>query len=151
MSKVLIELQSLGVTLIITVDVGITALSEVADAQSRNIDVIVTDHHSVRRSSESEGGLELLPAAFAIVHPAVGDYPEKIFCGAATAFINWREDFCLMRYGSKKYEVPEGWEKWFIGSLVGFATLTDMVPLTGENRGCGSLVWHDGHAQNLRR
>jgi len=40
------ELEKLDVTLMITVDVGITALALVADAQSRGIDVIVTDHHA---------------------------------------------------------------------------------------------------------
>lgn len=128
-------LQDLGVTLMITVDVGITALAEVADAQSRGIDVIVTDHHSVRRSSESEGGLELLPQSFAVIHPAIGDYPEKNLCGAAVAFTLTRA--FLLRY-RKDYNVSEGWEKWML-DLAGFATLSDMVPLTGENR---VLVWY---------
>jgi single-stranded-DNA-specific exonuclease len=104
------ELEKLGVTLMVTVDMGITGLAEVADAQSRGIDVVVTDHHTI--------------------HPMVGDYPEKNLCGAATAFMLARA--FLQRYG-KDYGVPEGWEKWLL-DLVGFATLSDMVPLTGENR-----------------
>jgi single-stranded-DNA-specific exonuclease len=71
-----------------------------------------------------------MPAAFAVVHPAVGDYPEKNLCGAAVAFTLARA--FLLRYG-KQYNVPEGWEKWLL-DLAGFATLSDMVPLTGENR-----------------
>jgi single-stranded-DNA-specific exonuclease len=130
------ELEKLGVTLMITVDMGITALAQVADAQSRGIDVIVTDHHAciARHSSESDGGLEL-PAGFAVVHPAVGDYPEKNLCGAAVAFMLVRG--FLHRYG-EAYKVPMGWEKWLL-DLVGFATLSDMVLLTGENR---MLVWY---------
>jgi single-stranded-DNA-specific exonuclease len=115
------ELEKLGVTLIISVDVGITALAEVADAQSRDIDVIVTDHHAP---------LELLPSAYAVVHPAVGEYPEKNLCGAATAFMLVRA--FLYQY-KDTYKIPEGWEKWLL-DLVGFATLSDMMPLTGENR-----------------
>lgn len=120
------ELQKQKVTLMITVDVGITALAEVADAQSRGIDVIVTDHHAP---------LQLLPTATAVVHPHVGDYPEKNVCGAATAFMVVRA--FLKRYGAS-YAIPEGWEKWLL-DLVGFATLSDMVVLTGENR---ILTWY---------
>ncbi len=120
------ELHALGVTLMITVDLGITGLAEVADAQSRGIDVIVTDHHAP---------LALLPAAFAIVHPTVGDYPEKNLCGAAVAFMLVRG--FLAQYGTE-YNVPAGWEKWLL-DLAGFATLADMVPLTGENR---ILSWY---------
>jgi len=120
------ELEKLDVTLMITVDVGITALALVADAQSRGIDVIVTDHHAP---------LEILPAGFAVVHPAVGNYPEKNLCGAAVAFMLVRG--FLHRYG-EQYKIPIGWEKWLL-DLVGFATLSDMVSLTGENR---MLVWY---------
>jgi single-stranded-DNA-specific exonuclease len=115
------ELEKLGVTLMITVDVGITALAETADAQSRGIDVIVTDHHTP---------LDILPAAHAVVHPKVGDYKEKNLCGAAVAFMLVRA--FVTTYG-KEYNIPEGWEKWLL-DLVGFATLSDMVPLVEENR-----------------
>ncbi|HTH93544.1 MAG TPA: single-stranded-DNA-specific exonuclease RecJ [Candidatus Paceibacterota bacterium] len=114
------ELQKLGVTLMITVDVGITALAEVADAQSRGIDVIVTDHHAP---------LEILPASL-VIHPQVGEYPEKNLCGAATAFMLVR---AFLKRHAADFSVPEGWEKWLL-DLVGFATLSDMVALTGENR-----------------
>jgi single-stranded-DNA-specific exonuclease len=122
------ELHVLGVTLIITVDMGITAVAEVADAQSRDIDVIVTDHHSL--VGDSEGGRDIFPECFAIIHPVIGDYPEKNLCGAAVAFMVVRG--FLERHGNE-YNIPAGWEKWLL-DLVGFATLSDMVPLTGENR-----------------
>ena len=114
-------LAALGVTLMLTVDVGITALAEVADAQSRSIDVIVTDHHAM---------LEILPSAYAVVHPMHGLYSNKDACGAAVAFYVVRA--FVMRYASE-YGIPDGWEKWLL-DLVGFATLSDMVPLVGENR-----------------
>jgi single-stranded-DNA-specific exonuclease len=115
------ELEKQGVSLMITVDVGITAVAEIADAQSRNIDVILTDHHAP---------LQMLPAAYAVVHPCKSDYPHKEPCGAVMAFHLVRA--YLSRYG-KEMQVPEGWEKWLL-DLAGFATLSDMVPLTGENR-----------------
>ncbi|MBY0328812.1 single-stranded-DNA-specific exonuclease RecJ, partial [Patescibacteria group bacterium] len=114
------ELEKKGVTLMITVDVGITALAEVADAQSRGIDVIVTDHHAP---------LSMYPAAHAVVHPAKGSY-NKDLCGAAVAFTLVRA--YLEKY-SKEHGIVAGWEKWLL-DMVGFATLSDMVPLVGENR-----------------
>lgn len=115
------ELTSKGVMLMITVDVGITALAEVADAQSRGVDVIVTDHHSM---------LPELPAAHAVIHPMHGDYPNKDLCGAGVAFMLVR---AFLEKHKDEYGIKEGWEKWLL-DLVGFATLSDMVPLTGENR-----------------
>jgi single-stranded-DNA-specific exonuclease len=115
------ELEKKGVSLIITVDVGITALAEVADAQSRNIDVIVTDHHAP---------LHILPASYALVHPCKSDYPNTDPCGAVMAFHLVRGYLAL--YG-KDAGIAEGWEKWLL-DLAGFATLSDMVPLTKENR-----------------
>ena len=114
-------LQEKGVTLMITVDVGITALAEIADAQSRGIDVILTDHHAP---------LPEYPSAFSVIHPSNGTYINQEPCGAAVAFYLVRG--FLSTYGAQ-YDIPEGWEKWLL-DLVGFATLSDMVPLTGENR-----------------
>jgi single-stranded-DNA-specific exonuclease len=109
-----------GVTLLITVDCGIADKEEVALAKSFGIDVIITDHH--------EPGEEL-PEAFAIVNPKTsGDYPEKMLCGAGVAF---KLVEGLLK--SDRLGIPLGWEKWLL-DMVGIATLSDMVPLRGENR-----------------
>jgi len=115
------ELQKSAVSLIVTVDVGITALAEVADANGRGIDTIVTDHHHM---------LPELPAAYAVIHPEHGTYPNKNLCGAGVAFMFVRA--FLQKHG-EEFGIKEGWEKWLL-DLVGFATLSDMVPLVGENR-----------------
>lgn len=115
------ELEKANVKLMITVDVGITAIAEVADAQSRGMDVIVTDHHAP---------LSMLPAAYAVVHPCNSEYTNMEPCGAVVAFHLVRA--YLEKYGKEK-GVLEGWEKWLL-DLAGFATLSDMVPLVGENR-----------------
>lgn len=115
------EFHLKGATLMITVDVGITALAEVADAQSRGIDVIVTDHHAM---------LPEFPSAYAVLHPLHGSYPNKELCGAAVAFMLVRA--FLFKHGAE-WNIKEGWEKWLL-DLVGFATLSDMMPLAGENR-----------------
>ncbi len=115
------ELEKHSVTVMITVDVGITAIAEVADAQSRDIDVILTDHHAP---------LPEYPAAYALIHPAKGNYINQDPCGAAVAF--YLVCAFIERYG-KEFDIAEGWEKWLL-DLVGFATLSDMVPLIGDNR-----------------
>lgn len=109
------------VQLLITIDCGINDVSHVKFAMDNGIDVIVTDHHLP--------GLEL-PQAFAIVNPKQVDctYPEKMLCGAGVIYKLIQAILAKNRFGIK-----EGWEKWLL-DMVGIATLSDMVPLTGENR-----------------
>ncbi|MEK7093358.1 MAG: DHH family phosphoesterase, partial [Patescibacteria group bacterium] len=131
-------LASRGVSLIITVDVGTTAVEAVAFAKERGIDVIVTDHHEpVREPSASNGpGITgTLPAAVAVLNPKLGEYPFPHLCGAAMAF---KLVQAMLAEGKKEglanfVAVPEGWEKWLL-DLVAIATIADMVPLVGENR-----------------
>src|SRR3989344_5738327 len=78
-----------GVKLLLTVDLGIGDLEDIALAQTKGIDVIVTDHHLPRQSSErTSAGLlkEELPRAFAVVNPKLGSYPEPMLCGAGVVF-----------------------------------------------------------------
>lgn len=122
------EFANSGIKLIITIDLGITAVEEVALAKTHDIDVIITDHHIPH---------ETLPRAYAILNPKVDDpakdgasYPEKMLCGAGVAF-KFVQGF-LKKYG-EYYEVKEGSEKWML-DMAGLATLSDRVPLLGENR-----------------
>lgn len=68
-----------GVTLVITVDTGISAVHQIAYASQLGIDVIVTDHH------EPPG---LLPEAFALINPKQHDcsYPFKGLAGVGVAY-----------------------------------------------------------------
>ncbi len=137
------------VKLLITIDLGITAVEEVAQAKKEGIDVIITDHHLPQ---------EKLPKAYAILNPKTDDYPEKMLCGAGVVFkliqglIKYIEEaggvedskiflpaeLALLRQSSAaKTLLPSapshGFEKWML-DMAGLATLSDMVPLTGENR-----------------
>lgn len=115
------EFAKKKVKLLITIDLGITAIEEVAQAKVEGIDVIVTDHHLPQ---------ETLPRAYAILNPKVDDYPEKMLCGAGVMF-KFVQGF-LKKYG-EYYKVKPGTEKWML-DMAGLATLSDMVPLLGENR-----------------
>ncbi len=109
------------VSLIITVDCGVADVAEVAKAKKQGIDVIITDHHEPGKK---------LPTCIAVIDAKREDskYPFKDLCGAGVAYklvqgILKKKDFGL----------KEGAEKWFL-DMVGIATLSDMVPLVGENR-----------------
>lgn len=109
------------VNLLITLDCGISDIEAVKVAKENGIDVIITDHHEPH---------EELPQAFAIVDHKQKDcdYPEKILCGSGVGF---KLIQAILKI--KRFDMKDGYEKWFL-DMVGMATLSDMVPLVGENR-----------------
>lgn len=111
-----------GVTLIITVDVGITAVDTVVYAQELGVDCIVTDHHEP---------LDTIPSAVAVINPkqATCTYPFSGLCGAGVAYKLVQALLQEARFS----HIPRGWEKWLL-DLVAIATVADMVPLVDENR-----------------
>ena len=125
------ELRDKGVKLVITIDLGITAVAEVAQAIVYGMDVIITDHHLPKAD---------LPRAYAILNPKVDGYPGEMLarrslgegglCGAGVIF-KFVQGF-IKKYG-ELYKIKNGAEKWML-DMAGIATLSDMVPLTGENR-----------------
>ena len=117
------------VKLLITIDLGITAVDEVAQAEVDGMDVIITDHHLPRLEQAGRAAL-ILPRAYAILNPKTDDYPEKMLCGSGVMF-KLVQGF-LKKY-AEYFKVSDGWEKWTL-DMAGLATLSDMVPLTGENR-----------------
>ncbi len=112
------------IKLLITFDLGITAIEEVIEATAGGIDVIITDHHLP--------SVEGLPNAYAILNPKqVGCiYPDKMLCGAGIAFKLIQA--MISKYG-EYWDISKGWEKWLL-DMVGIATLADQVPLVDENR-----------------
>jgi len=130
------ELSKGGVKLLITVDCGIRDHEQIKYASKLKMEVIITDHHEPALSSN--GRSDNLPKAYAAVNPKRDDskYPEKILCGTGVvwklieAILKTKRDF--IKEG-QPFELPQGKEKWLL-DLVGLATLSDMVPLVGENR-----------------
>ena len=106
-----------GVTLIVTVDCGITAFDEVKYAKSRGIDVIITDHHLPHDG---------VPDAVASLNPKIpgGDYPFFELCGAGIGFK-------LIQGLFEFYGQP--WDPGLL-ELVAMGTIADLVPLLDENR-----------------
>lgn len=115
--------------LIITCDCGISNKNEVDLANECGIDVIITDHHSIP---------ELLPNAFAIIHPKLqGEtYPFKDLAGGGVAF---KLAQAMLHTHKETHErladgqAHDGFEKWLL-DMVAIASVADMVPLLGESR-----------------
>lgn len=117
------EFAKLGVSVLITVDCGVSCANQVAYAASRNIDVIITDHHTIPEQFPDK--------AFAVLHPLrKGDeYPFKGLTGAGVAF---KFACALVTDAHAKQEREK-----FLYSLLDLAslgTVADLGPLVGENR-----------------
>lgn len=105
-----------GVSLIVTVDSGISSEQEVDLAASLGIDTIVTDHHEPP---------EVIPRAVAVINPKQKDclYPFKHLAGVGVAF---KLGQALVGNTDKVLEK--------LIDLVCLGTIADIVPLKGENR-----------------
>ena len=112
-------LKEQGVSLIVTVDNGISSVQEVARANELGIDVVVTDHHRPQ---------EILPDAVAVVDAYRSDdtSPYKHFSGVGIAFK------LLMALEDGAGDVEDLLEAY--SDLAAIGTIGDIVPLTGENR-----------------
>lgn len=119
------EIKKSGFSLIITVDNGIRNREEVAYAKSLGLDVIITDHHSYPEGENS------LPECL-IINPAssISGYPFKYLAGVGVAFKLASALIAKSKLSDEHKEVLI----WRSLDLVAIGTITDMVPLIGENR-----------------
>ncbi len=110
------QLHAEGVKLIVTVDCGITAVSEAELCRQLGIDLVITDHHECKQT---------LPAAVAVVDPhrCDGGYPHKNLSGVGVAF-KLASALC----GSQETVLEE------YADMVCLGTVADVMPLQGENR-----------------
>ncbi|MEG1008807.1 MAG: single-stranded-DNA-specific exonuclease RecJ, partial [Clostridia bacterium] len=108
-----------NISLVITVDCGITAIEEINYANSLGIDVCVTDHHECS---------DILPNAYCIINPKQKDDTSvfKHFAGVGVAFK------CIMAI-SKKLNLDDNSYLKYI-DIVAIGTISDIVALTNENR-----------------
>ena len=110
------QLHSEGVKLIITVDCGITAISEAQMCKELGIDLVITDHHECK---------DTLPEAIAVVDPhrPDGGYPHKNLSGVGVAF-----KLAAALCGSQEEVLEE------YADMVCLGTVADVMLLHGENR-----------------
>ncbi|MBR5797359.1 MAG: DHH family phosphoesterase, partial [Clostridia bacterium] len=115
-TEAIAALRDMGVTLIITVDCGVTTVEETAFASSIGVDMLITDHHECR---------EELPDAIAVVDPKRPDchYPSRDLAGVGVAF----KLLCALE-GNARVVLER------YADLVAVGTIADVMPLIGENR-----------------
>jgi single-stranded-DNA-specific exonuclease len=121
------EAEKRGVTLIVSVDCGITAVKEVEFAKEKGIETIITDHHEPQ---------EIRPDAVAIINtkqkriqqdpPPTSEYLGGELSGVGVAFKFAQAIY--QRLGQDKTELEDHLD------LVALGTAADIVPLVGENR-----------------
>ena len=114
-----------GVTLVITVDTGITANAEIEEAAALGLDTVVTDHHECRPE---------LPSAVAVVNPRRADceYPFKELAGVGVAF----KLICALEMKRREcslYDAVSVVAKDY-AETVAIGTIADVMPLIDENR-----------------
>ncbi|HEX7582662.1 MAG TPA: single-stranded-DNA-specific exonuclease RecJ [Gaiellaceae bacterium] len=102
-----------GCGLVLTVDCGITAVEEIAEAKARGLEVIVTDHH--------RPGTSLPDCPIVATRPS--DYPFPELCGTGVVY----------KLGQALFGVDSEIPKRHL-DLVALATIADVVPLLDENR-----------------
>ncbi|MDE3190759.1 MAG: single-stranded-DNA-specific exonuclease RecJ [Acidobacteriota bacterium] len=112
-SETLARLADDGCGLVLTVDCGVTAVEEVAEARARGLEVIVTDHH---RPGDT------LPDC-PVVATRPSDYPFPELCGTGVVY----------KLGQALFGVDSEIPKRHL-DLVAMATIADVVPLLDENR-----------------
>lgn len=112
--------QEKGADLVISVDCGIRAIHEVAEARALGLDMIVTDHHSLGRH---------LPEAVAVINPKHPDssYPETMLAGVGIAFK-------LAQALRQAMPQRAQFDETTLLDLVALGTVADLAPLRGENR-----------------
>ena len=117
-----------GKELLITCDNGIAAINEINFAKEKGMTVVVTDHHEIPYRNTEQGKEFLRSKADAIVNPKQADcpYPCKGICGAVVA---WK----LVQVLYERMDIPVEEADIFIENA-GFATVGDVMDLTGENR-----------------
>ena len=116
--EAVLHLAQQGVTLIITVDCGITAAREVEFARELGIDVVITDHHECKQA---------IPEAAAVVDPHRPDcpYPFKGLAGVGVSLKLAMAAAGPDRAGLVFREYAD---------LAAVGTVADVMPMTGENR-----------------
>jgi single-stranded-DNA-specific exonuclease len=112
-AQTLSRLAEEGCGLVLTVDCGITAVAEIAEARAAGLDVVVTDHH---RPGEA------LPEC-PVVATRPSEYPFPELCGTGVVY--------------KLGQALLGPDNELLArhlDLVALATIADVVPLVDENR-----------------
>lgn len=120
-----------GVSLIITVDCGITSFNAVKLCKREKIDVIITDHHEPLKLDDGSRTGFLLPEALEIINPKLSYEGSLIYhiSGAGISLKLAHAIFIEIYNETSALEII-----YQFLDLTALGTLADIVPLVGENR-----------------
>lgn len=111
------KIKDLGISLVITVDNGVTCYKEIEALNEASIDTIITDHHQFN---------DQIPNAYAILHTHISeDYPFKEIAGVMVAF-----KLSMALIGKEAFDYID---------LVMIGTIADLMPLKSENQAIVNL------------
>ena len=124
------------ISLIVTVDCGISDFKKVQFARERGIDVVITDHHQTSNT---------IPEDVAIMHPGIpeGSYPFPSLSGTAVVYK-------LILALSEKLGISIREDEYL--PYVALSIITDIMPIVGENRKFvrdGIMALKRGHAPHI--
>lgn len=119
-----------GIELLVSIDLGITAMEEAEFSKSLGIDVIITDHHLPKTNDRGE---VVLPEAIAVVNPNRGDCESGLghLCGTGVIFYLV---LALRRILLEEGLLKESFDPKRLLDCFAIGTITDLVPLHSENR-----------------
>lgn len=129
-------LRKRNVSLLITVDIGISDHETISQIRKTGIKVLVTDHHKIIKG---------LPPADGVINPLRGGYPEPELCGAGVAY-----KLAVALAG----EFGTGEHTEMLLPLAMLGILADLSPMRGENRHMvarGLSILNEGGCPNLAR
>jgi single-stranded-DNA-specific exonuclease len=120
------DAAALGITLLVSVDCGVSAHAEAEIAKQHGVDLIVTDHHQPPST---------LPEAVAVINPQRqdSDFPFRQLAGVGVAFFLLIALRKTLRETGWFEECPEPDLRDYL-DLVALGTIADLVPLRGVNR-----------------
>ncbi|HHX37619.1 MAG TPA: single-stranded-DNA-specific exonuclease RecJ, partial [Clostridiaceae bacterium] len=110
--------KAADVSLVITVDCGVSSRDEIADLEAAGIPVIVTDHHTCPAQ---------LPKCAAVINPmrADSEYPFASLAGVGVALK-------LVAALCQTFDLEKEWRRYLDFAALG--TIADVMPLLDENR-----------------
>ena len=118
--KLIKKAQTIGATLIITVDCGSRNHEIIDELNHLSIDTIITDHHETDQT---------IPDAVAVINPHRKDQPTTSLQNLAGVGVAFKVAEAL----TQQNLIQAGQEKWLL-DLVLIGTICDNMTLTGENR-----------------
>jgi single-stranded-DNA-specific exonuclease len=128
------KLKSSGVSIVLTVDCGISATDQANTARQLAMDLIVTDHHEFIKQTDASGAAAIvLPDAYAVLHPKLitAETPDRVkkeVAGLTGVGMAFKLAQALLDAPTDDHRLRQYLD------LVALGTIADVGAIIGENR-----------------